>query len=202
MKLRVFLFIIGFIGFMMTHCSYHTNSDSELNRQAESQIDRINSETGAPNLINGQEKKLVKRLYEERDRADLICYAYLFNEYTGEVGQFLGKCIGYGIPASAQYSNPMKFTGVTCTTITNEVGRDIHGEYVLMPQAEPNGLFMPEGLSATWLMIIDPADNKDKPVYIEPLIIVSPFPLPHASPIGDYIYKQKRTLYDTIKVVQ
>jgi len=35
---------------------------------------------------------------------------------------------------------------------------------------------MPDGLSATWLMMID-KDGKSRPVYIEPEIIVSPFPL-------------------------
>ena len=42
---------------------------------------------------------------------------------------------------------------------------------------EPNGLFMPEGLSATWLLMIDPKTNEPRPVYVEPQIIVSPFPL-------------------------
>lgn len=40
-----------------------------------------------------------------------------------------------------------------------------------------NGLFMPQGLSATWLMMIDPQTNEPRPVYVEPEIIVSPFPL-------------------------
>ena len=32
--------------------------------------------------------------------------------------------------------------------------------YGTMPQAEPNGLFSPVGLSATWLMMIDPETNE------------------------------------------
>jgi hypothetical protein len=35
---------------------------------------------------------------------------------------------------------------------------------------------MPDGLSATWVMLKGP-DGKVKPVYIEPQIIVSPFKL-------------------------
>jgi len=46
-----------------------------------------------------------------------------------------------------------------------------------LPQADPNGLFMPTSSSATWLMMIDPETNKPRPVYIEPEIIVSPFRL-------------------------
>ena len=36
---------------------------------------------------------------------------------------------------------------------------------------------MPEGLSATWLMMINPATGEAQPVYIESEIVVSPFPL-------------------------
>ena len=48
--------------------------------------------------------------------------------------------------------------------------------YELMPQAEPNGLFKPEGMSATWLIMLDENDEPH-PMYVEPLIIVSPFKL-------------------------
>jgi hypothetical protein len=49
--------------------------------------------------------------------------------------------------------------------------------YAILPQADPNGLFMPTSSSATWLMMIDPKTNKPRPVYVEPEIVVSPFPL-------------------------
>jgi len=52
-----------------------------------------------------------------------------------------------------------------------------NGEVQVLPQADPNGLFMPTSSSATWLMMIDPETNKPRPVYIEPEIVVSPFPL-------------------------
>jgi len=50
-----------------------------------------------------------------------------------------------------------------------------------MPQADPNGLFMPEGLSATWVMLWDENTEEFRPVYFEPVIIVSPFIL-HSVP--------------------
>lgn len=76
------------------------------------------------------------------------------------------KCIGYGIPYSAQYSNPEKEV--------YEGGYD--SGFGSLPQPEPNGLFMPESSSATWLIMLDKEGNP-RPVYVEPLIIVSPFPL-------------------------
>ena len=47
-----------------------------------------------------------------------------------------------------------------------------------MPQADPNGLFMPSSANGTWIMMIDPNDGSVKPTYFEPNVIVSQFPLP------------------------
>ena len=144
-------------------------ADNQIQVQQERSMQEAVRQTGLPAIKNFHEKKMLKMLYELRDQADLVCYAYLFNEREGKIGQYLGKCIGYGLPASTQYSNPERY------------GEVDGGEYgainpYTMPQAEPNGLFMPEGLSATWLMMLD-KDGEAKPVYIEPAIIVSPFPL-------------------------
>ena len=146
------------------------SADMQLQEQTETSMQEANRQVGMPAIVNFQEKKIMKTIYELRDQEDYICYAYLFNAFTGEVGQFLGKCIGYGLPYSTQFSNPERFGTVE------------GGEYgavnpYTMPQPEPNGLFMPEGLSATWLLLIDPETNEPRPVYVEPEIIVSPFPL-------------------------
>ena len=145
------------------------SADKSIQLQQEKSMQEAVRQTGLPAIKNYHEKKMLKMLYELRDQADLICYAYLVNQLNGEVGQFIGKCIGYGLPASTQYSNPEKFGSIK----GGQYGRNPY----TMPQAEPNGLFMPEGLSATWLMMIDPATGEAEPVYLEPLIIVSPFPL-------------------------
>jgi len=149
------------------------DADTAVQVEQERAMQEIVREIGIPAIKNWQEKRMLKMLYELRDREDLICYAYLVNEINGQVGQYLGKCIGYGLPDSTQFSNPEKETVNWAHTGANGVG----GVYGTLPQAEPNGLFMPEGLSATWLMMIDPKDDKPRPVYIEPSIIVSPFPL-------------------------
>ena len=114
-------------------------SDQLIQRQQEAAMRESVAQTGLPAISNFQEKKMLKLLYELRDREDLVCHAYLVNQINGAVGQYLGKCIGYGLPASTQYSNPEK-----------EVFRHYQGGIGTLPQAEPNGLFMPEGLSATW----------------------------------------------------
>jgi len=143
----------------------------ERTAQAMAEADR---QIGMPAIVNYQERKLAKMIFELRDQEDFVCYAYLVNAMTGEVGQFLGKCLGYGLPYSVQFTNPERIA-----SCWRELGYDrVHssGSFLSLPQPDPNGLFMPEGLSATWLMLLD--DNGEaRPVYIEPQIIVSPFPL-------------------------
>lgn len=124
-------------------------------------------QVGMPNISNFQQRKLMKLIYELCDKEDLVCYAYIKSDYQGKLF-FVGKCIGYGIPFSAQFTNPSK--------IVDDPWRYQSGGKVL-PQADPNGLFMPTSSSATWLMMVDPETNKPRPVYIEPEIVVSPFPL-------------------------
>jgi len=173
---KTFLILVSaaFLTLSVVGCYEETSlSDKIIAEQQEKAMQEMVAQTGLPAVRNYQEKKMMKMLYELRDREDLVCYAYLFNVMKGEVGQYLGKCIGYGLPASTQYSNPQK---VVRQKVGNPSGT---GSIFLgvMPQPEPNGLFMPEGLSATWLMMVDPATDEPRAVYVEPQIIVSPFKL-------------------------
>ena len=107
--------------------------------------------------------RVLKQILELRDQENLICYAYLFSEMTGKK-IFIGKCLGYGIPYATEYTNP-----------SHSSCKDYH-DCPQTPQADPNGLFMPAGAEATWLMLLD-KKGVPHPVYIEPRTIVSPFPL-------------------------
>lgn len=146
-------------------CEENKSSDGELARRTEQSMQEANRQIGMPAITNFQERKLAKMIFELRDQADLICYAYIVNKMTGKL-IFLGKSIGFGLPYSVQYTNPEKIADSSS-----------QGGFAILPQADPNGLFMPTGLSATWLMLINPKTQKPQPVYIEPEIIVSPFPL-------------------------
>lgn len=158
-----FLAISFFMLAGMDGCDSKISSDAQLAQQTELSMQEANKQIGMPNIINFQQRKLMKSIYELADKEDLICYAYLKSDYSGKL-IFIGKCIGYGVPFSAQYTNPQKIA---------EKG---HGYgYAVLPQADPNGLYMPTSSSATWLMMIDPETSKPRPVYIEPEIIVSPF---------------------------
>ncbi len=172
---KIMFILLGLVALALVGCDDSApKSDAIIQQQQEKAMREMVAQTGLPAIKNFQEKKMMKMLYELRDREDLVCYVYLMNQMTGEVGQYLGTCIGYGLPASTQYSNPQKMV-----IGTEAVGYSINSYESIQPiaQAEPNGLFMPEGLSATWLMMIDPETNEPRPVYVEPLIIVSPFKL-------------------------
>jgi len=136
-----------------------TQMQSNLEQEAVAQV-------GIPAIHNFQEKKLLKQIYELRDNEKLVCYAYLFNAMQGKL-IFIGKCIGYGIPYSTQYSNPQKL-------VRGDLGQ-YRGD-IPIAQAEPNGLFMPTSSEGTWVMLLDESGTPH-PVYIEPQVIVSPFKL-------------------------
>ncbi len=165
------ILVVAFTALVLMSCEStpkKPSADQELQRKTETAMKEANRQVGMPAITNFQEKKNLKWIYELCDQEDFICHAYLFNEFKGEVGQYLGECIGYGIPYSTQFSNPEK-------VVQNRASSTYGYLFGTMPQPEPNGLFKPEGLSATWLIMIDPKTKKPRPVYIEPTIIVSPF---------------------------
>ena len=83
-----------------------SDADTQMQKKTEQAMKEANSQVGYPAVTNFQEKKLLKMLYELRDKENYICHAYLVNEMKGTVGQYIGKCMGYGLPYSTQFSNP------------------------------------------------------------------------------------------------
>ena len=151
----------------MTGCGKVKNTaDSKQAAATAKSLAEADRQVGMPAINNFQERKLFKMILELRDQENLITYAYI-TTWDGKL-VFIGKCVGFGLPYSVQYTNPEKLV---------YKNRGINREKILMPQADPNGLFMPQGLSATWLMMLDEQTGEARPVYIEPQIIVSPFPL-------------------------
>lgn len=117
-------------------------------------------QVGLPAITNFTEKKLVKWLYELRDEPNFRTYAYIITLN----GDFVKICdsVGYGISASTQFTNPERVSA-------------LGGQ--ILPQAEPNALFMPTGLAATYVMCVVPGADDVRAVYIEQDVLVSPFPL-------------------------
>ena len=146
------------------------SSDESTAQQMEKLLKEGERQTGLPAISNFTEKRMVKWLYELRDQPNYRTYTYIVTMN----GKLIKICdsVGYGINASIQYSNPEK-------QVPMDLGQ--YGGEGVMPQAEPNGLFMPEGLAATYVMCVDGENDDVKAVYIEPEIIVSPIELDYVN---------------------
>lgn len=140
-------------------CEWTDNSkaDSEMKAATEQAMQEANARVGMPGIKNFTERRFAKLLFELRDQ-EMATYTYIV-DMNGRY-HFICNSIGYGIPYSVQYTNPMRSERGYQTSIA-------------LPQADPNGLFMPQGLSATFVMCA--VDGEYRPVYVEPPILVSPF---------------------------
>jgi hypothetical protein len=143
--------------FILTGCAADTTTDDQ---QATAQrMKEMRGQVGLPAITNFTEAKFAKLTAELRDQEIRTWTYYL--DLNGN-RHLLCESVGYGLPYSVQVTNPEVYyhTGAT------------------LPQAEPNGLFMPESADATWVLCSD-GKGGVAPVYSEPTLIVSPFPLGH-----------------------
>jgi hypothetical protein len=138
-----------------------TTDDKQAAAQAQA-LEQAHAQIGMPAISDFHEKRMVKDLYELRDKP-VPTHAYIFSEQRACL-VYLGTSIGYGLPYATQYTSPTRLQG-SCGSSCG---------YMQVPQAEPNGLFMPTSAEGTWVMLKGP-DGEVKPVYIEPRVIVSPF---------------------------
>lgn len=81
------------------------STDAKIAKQQAASLSEAQAQTGMPAITNWQEKKTLKALYEMRDDAKLVCYAYIWSPFTSKF-TYIGKCMGFGIPYATQYSNP------------------------------------------------------------------------------------------------
>lgn len=130
-----------------------------------------NAQVGMPGITNFTEKKLVRRLYELRDQG-IATHSYI-QDMQGRLWH-LCDSIGYGLPYGVQFTNPER-----------PVEGKTQGEFIGLPQPEPNGLYMPPGAEGTWVMCAAPKGDPTA-VYVEPRVIVSPFAL---NSVGEYSAK-------------
>lgn len=146
-----------------------TTEEKQAQQQAKA-LAEAHAQIGMPAINDFSEKRMMKDLYELRDKP-FPTHSYLVNELNSCL-VYLGPSIGYGLPYATQYTSPTK------TDYVHLSG----GGYTVqqIPQAEPNGLFMPAAAEGTWLMLKAPGEEKVQPVYVEPRVLVSPFRLPDA----------------------
>jgi hypothetical protein len=126
--------------------------------------EQASTQVGIPAITRFTEKRNLKMIYEKRDDAKLATIAYIV-DFNGHLHKIC-DALGYGFPYATQYTSPQRL-----------VNPDRWDHLFAMPQPEPNGLFMPSTADGTWVLCLDPATKDLHPVYVEPRVIVSPFPL-------------------------
>lgn len=161
--------LIGIIllGFMLSACGERTPSSDQMQRNQQEQLSaEANAQVGMPAIVNFQEKRTMKTILELRDKT--ITTVTYTQDMNGNLHK-LCDSVGYGLPYATQYTNPQR--------VANYHETPDHGN-VTLPAADPNGLFSPPSADGTWILCLDPSKKGGTmPVYVEPRVIVSTFPL-------------------------
>jgi len=164
-KLIIFLVLVLSL-VMLSACGEVTIEEKTSDQVQAEKAERVNKQktmrVGEPSITNFHEANQVKEIYEKRDNTELLCYAYVKNLDGKFI--YLGISKGYGVNASIQFSNPVKIVDMEETYGVNWRS---YWELDFMPQAEPNGLFMPEGLMATYINLLDENTGEFGLSYIE-----------------------------------
>lgn len=167
LSVGMLLFTVCLCGAWDDSCSDQdtaSKTDTTVARQQAQLTSEGQKQTGMPGVTNFTEMKIVKKLYELRDQ-QISTYSYV-TDMNGNL-HFICSSIGYGLPYGVQFSNPER----------RAPNAEYYNEGYNIPQAEPNGLFMPPTAEGTWVICAGEKAGDIRPVYIEPRVIVSPFKL-------------------------
>lgn len=178
-----------FLASLITTACYQAtqSNDSKIAQQQEVNLAQGDAEVPASAIVNWNEKRIAKMIQEKRDTPNLATWTYTKNmdgKYT-----FVCESIGYGLPYNTRMNNPQHYEFVSTksgayrnssNSYNDEQGNRIWGEHVVMPQPEPNGLFIPEDSKGTWNLCKNPKTGKPDVTYQEEDIAVFPYKLPDA----------------------
>ena len=163
MTLGTLAIAIGILG--NSGCDVQPTATQAEARKQEQMTKQGIQQVGMPAIINFQEKRVLKQILELRD-TKIVTVTYIV-DLSGKLHKICDS-IGYGIPYATQYTNPEQDVYTTSSSTV----------HMTMPQADPNGLYSPAAAEGTWVLCANPNKSGDvAPIYIEPRIIVSPFPL-------------------------
>ncbi len=168
MKLR--LIAAAALAMPLAGCFEENVADRREREQTARITEQASTQVGMPGVTRFTEKRNMKMLYELRDDPKLSTIAYIV-DLNGKLHKVC-DALGYGFPYATQFTNPQRDTYYGNGNAIS--GTSTHFQ---MPQPEPNGLFMPNAADGTWIMCLNPETKNVQPVYVEPRVIVSPFPL-------------------------
>ena len=145
-------------------CGEVPSSAATIERKKQAKLSLRGVEmVGMPAITNFAEKRMMKDIIELRDQ-NVATTTYIM-DMNGKMHKVCDS-VGFGLPYATQYTNPQM------PQRTSDGG----SVYVL-PQADPNGLYSPASADGTWVQCVNPKTKKATVVYIEPRVIVSPFPI-------------------------
>lgn len=157
---RLHLLPFAAVAFVLLSAETCNTQDAKDTAVTNDRMNEMRAQVGLCNMANFTEAKFAKITCELRDQ-EIKTWSYYLDMDGGR--HLLCESIGYGLPYSVQTTNPQRYA-------------DIAG--IVLPQAEPSGLFMPDSADATWVLCSD-GKGGVAPVYVEPTLVVSPFPLGH-----------------------
>lgn len=149
--------ILAAIGCSADSCNEDQSSILEHSQQEELSYQAIKS-VGMPNITRFSERRAYKEILEARDRFGPT-YTYLYNAMQGTIGEKVCDSVGYGFSGATQYTSPSKVDWGS-------------SHAVVVPQADPNGLYSPAETHGTWILCRVPGTDKVEAQYMEPDIIV------------------------------
>lgn len=190
MKSKIALMLFALCSLFLAGCNGTAiqSADSKIAQQQERNLAEGDAQVPPPSIVNWNEKRMLKLIQEKRDMPNLQTWTYTKNmdgKYT-----FVCDSIGYGLPYDTRSNNPEHYEFVTTYSgayyngsggngyIQDDQGNRLWGEHHIMPQPEPNGLFIPEGAHGTWNLCKDPKTGKSDVTYQEEDVAVFPYQLP------------------------
>lgn len=147
----VFPLIVVALGAVMSSCDRQPSTDSidrHDRQKQEALLQEGAKQTGMPDIHNFFEKKFLKMALELRDNPKAINYEYVYCPMTGKY-TYIGRCVGLGLSFATEYTNPQKV-----------VHPDAYDHYIIMPQADPNGLWAPSSDEGTIIAEINPKTHE------------------------------------------
>ena len=148
----------------LTGCQYDETTgtrtaDQKAAVQQEDLAERAQTEVGIYQPTNFVRKRLANRIAQMLDTPSLVTVSYA----QGLDGRLrcIGHTIGFPLPGATQTTAPTHFV-VKPHTVHPYVPRD----YEQAPQAEPDQLFSPSSMDATWILLINEKGIAE-PAYFE-----------------------------------
>ncbi len=149
--------------FVLVGCGDITSDSDDLqSRRVELQMAQAEKAVSPPRVAKFTQLRDAIRIVELADD-NIVTWAY-YMDMHGKL-HFLCEAKGYGLPYSTQTTNPAREE------------RAPGPSAVVLPQAEPSGLYMPDNVAATWILCARPDGDGFDAVYWEPDLVVSPFEL-------------------------